>query len=80
MKDINVYSEKEAKEDCSSNELAFSGLTRKIIRDFKQKEGLTDEEKKDIISKALSEIKRGVNILADNTAVNIDVKDIFCCD
>ncbi|MFP3016699.1 MAG: tetratricopeptide repeat protein [Wolbachia sp.] len=75
MKDINVYSEKEAKVDCSSDELAFSGLTRKIICELEEKKDLTDKE--DLISKALSEIKKGINILADETAVKIDVKDIF---
>ncbi|MFP3018227.1 MAG: hypothetical protein ACEY3E_04945, partial [Candidatus Tisiphia sp.] len=75
--DINVYFEKEAKEDCSSDELAFSGLTRKIIRDLEEKKDLADKEKKDLISKALSEIKKGINIFADKTAVKVDVKDIF---
>ncbi|WP_353280203.1 hypothetical protein [Wolbachia endosymbiont (group B) of Silvanus unidentatus] len=75
--DINVYSKKEAKEDCSSDELAFSGLTRKIIRDLEEKQDLTDEEKKALISKVLSEIKKGINILDDKTAVKIDIKDIF---
>ncbi|WP_434732345.1 tetratricopeptide repeat protein [Wolbachia endosymbiont of Zygogramma bicolorata] len=75
MKDINVYSEKEAKGNCSSDELAFSGLTRKIIRDLEQKKDLTDKE--DLISKAVSEIKKGINILADGTAASIDAKDIF---
>ncbi|WP_353281825.1 hypothetical protein [Wolbachia endosymbiont (group B) of Horisme vitalbata] len=77
MEDINVYSEKEAKEDCSSDELAFSGLTRKIILDLEEKGGLTDKEKKDSILKVVSKIKEGINILADNTAANIDIQDMF---
>nr|WP_253308824.1 hypothetical protein [Rickettsia endosymbiont of Ceutorhynchus assimilis] len=74
MEDINGI-KKEAKEGCSSDELAFSGLTRKIIRDLEQKKDLTDKE--DLISKAVSEIEKGINIFADGTVANIDVKDIF---
>ncbi|MFP3023842.1 MAG: tetratricopeptide repeat protein [Wolbachia sp.] len=74
MEDVNEI-KKEAKEGCSSDELAFSGLTRKIIRGLEQKKDLTDKE--DLISKAVSEIEKGINIFADGTVANIDVKDIF---
>ncbi|WP_261983858.1 tetratricopeptide repeat protein [Wolbachia pipientis] len=84
VEDVNkMYSKKEAKEGCSesqSDELAFSELTRKIIRDLKEKKDLTGEEKEDLISKAVSEIKKGIDILADSTIGSktyVDVEDTF---